>query len=254
MQAETYFSVRMRASQNGAHEDGGKHISGGEVLTTYPNLKQAINQLVEKALTHSRGNPDFMNVQFEAIDEPIQRIKPLKPETNDVDSVEEGQALAVKLLEQAGVPRHTLNKVYHQMTECFGIRGAILVDVHSGERLDSKKGVRVSRMDWLNADFERWTSEHNLPNSPRLKEALTLASKVCHHPVTIAELCWSDDPDYVTGYVASRKHGYQRITRLKEYQDERGCRIFFVDGKANINTYMNYLEKQPIFVEMEGKQ
>lgn len=36
MQGETYFSVRMRASQNGSHENGGKHISGenGSPLST----------------------------------------------------------------------------------------------------------------------------------------------------------------------------------------------------------------------------
>ncbi|MCM2534692.1 hypothetical protein NDK43_23040 [Neobacillus pocheonensis] len=55
MSKEDFYSVRMRASENGAHEQGGKHISGGELISTYDNLKNAVNVLLEKALTHSRG-------------------------------------------------------------------------------------------------------------------------------------------------------------------------------------------------------
>lgn len=47
-----------------------------------------------------------------------------------------------------------------------------------------------------------------------------LATKVSEHPATVAELCWSDDPKYITGYVASKELGYQCITKLKEYGDE----------------------------------
>ena len=35
--------------------------------------------------------------------------------------------------------------------------------------------------------------------------SIVLATKVSAHPATVAELCWSDDPEYITGYVASRK-------------------------------------------------
>lgn len=44
------------------------------------------------------------------------------------------------------------------MTEYSGIRGAVLIDIHSGARMDDRneKGVRVSRMDWLNPNFEKW--------------------------------------------------------------------------------------------------
>ena len=72
---ENLYSVRMRAAQNGPHEKGGRHISGGEQLSTYENLKNAVNILLEKALSHSRGNPDFMQIQFEMIDEPIKKIE-----------------------------------------------------------------------------------------------------------------------------------------------------------------------------------
>lgn len=253
MLKENLYSVRMRAAQNGPHEKGGRHISGGEQLSTYENLKNAVNILLEKALSHSRGNPDFMQIQFEMIDEPIKKLKPLSIGTNKVDSTEEGQSIARKLLEKAGVPTKSIEKAYKVMTEYSELRGAMLFDIRSGLRVDDRneKGVRVSRMDWLTTDFEKWADHYHMSRSQRVKEALVLATKVCAHPATVAELCWSDDPEYITGYVASPKQGYQRITKLKEYGDERGCRIFFVDGLSDLPSYIDYLEKQPIFVQWE---
>ncbi len=251
MQEDKYYSVRMRAAKDGSHEHGGKHISGGELLSTYSDIKLAVNALLEKGLTHSRGKPDFMQIQFEYINEPIKLVKPLQIQTNEVESEEEGHALAWELLEKVGVPRKIIEKAYKQSTKYLGIRGAILFDIHSGERIDDRneKGVRVSKMDWLDTNFEKWANHNQMPPNSRLKEALVLATKVSEHPATIAELCWSDDPDYITGYVASENLGYQRITKLKEYGDERGCRIFFVDCSKDLNSYIHYLEKQPVFIQ-----
>ncbi|WP_347553090.1 6-carboxyhexanoate--CoA ligase (plasmid) [Pseudalkalibacillus hwajinpoensis] len=253
MQGRKYYSVRMRAAKDGSHEQGGNHISGGELLSTFSDINYAVNSLLKKGLTHSRGRPDFMQIQFECINEPIKLVHPLKIETNEVESAEKGQALARKLLQQLGIPRKSIEKAYKLITENSGMRGAILFDIHLGERIDDRneKGVRVSRMDWLDADFEKWADHFEVPRSPKVKEALVLAGKASNHPATIAELCWSDDPDYITGYVASKKLGYQRITKLKEFGDERGCRIFFVDCLEALDSYIHYLEKQPVFIQWE---
>lgn len=253
MQEEKYYSVRMRAAKDGSHKQGGKHISGGEMLSTFSDMRHAVNALLEKGLTHSRGTPDFMKIQFEAISEPIKLIKPLQIKTNKVASVEIGQALSWNFLEKSGIQRKIIEKAYKHMTEYSGTRGALLIDVHSGERIDDRneKGVRVSRMDWLDTHFEKWAHYYNIPKNSRVKEALALATKVSEHPATVAELCWSDDPEYITGYVASKQLGYQRITQLKEYGDERGCRIFFVDCLEDLNEYIHYLEKQTILVQWE---
>lgn len=156
MQEETFYSVRMRASMNGSHEDGGKHISGGERLITFDNMKRTVNALLEKGLSHSRGKPDFMQIQFEEVHEPVKKIHPLPMKTNEVESPEEGQSLARFLLERAGVPRKVIEKAYQQMSEWSGIRGAVVFDIHTGKRIDQthEKGVRVSRMDWPDANFE----------------------------------------------------------------------------------------------------
>lgn len=84
MQEETFYSVRMRASMNGSHEDGGKHISGGERLIPFHEMKRTVNSLLEKGLSHSRGKPDFMQIQFEEVHEPIKTIQPLPVRTNEV--------------------------------------------------------------------------------------------------------------------------------------------------------------------------
>lgn len=110
MQEETFYSVRMRASMNGSHEDGGKHISGGERLIPFHEMKRTVNSLLEKGLSHSRGKPDFMQIQFEEVHEPIKTIQPLPVRTNEVSSPEEGQKLARLLLEREGVSREVIEK------------------------------------------------------------------------------------------------------------------------------------------------
>ncbi|WP_163536398.1 6-carboxyhexanoate--CoA ligase [Gracilibacillus sp. YIM 98692] len=250
MDQSRIYSVRMRASENELHKNGGRHISGGELLSSYSELGLSVNTLLEKALHHSRGKPDFLQIQCEMVNQPIKLLNPLTVQTNDVTAVKEGHELAKSLLEKTGVPKDIIKKAYKEIPE-YPVRGAILIDIHTGKRVDGRidKGVRVSKMDWQTRNFKKWAKSKAVSPNQRLKEALILATKVCNHQLTIAELCWSDDPDYITGYVASEKIGYQRITQLKQYGDDRGCRIFFVDTFSDIHTYINYLEEQPILVQ-----
>lgn len=89
MKGEAYYSVRMRASENGPHEEGGKHISGGERLVPFIGLNDAVSDLLEKGMSHSRGRPDFMQIQFDLVNEPIKLVQPLRIETNETVSAEE---------------------------------------------------------------------------------------------------------------------------------------------------------------------
>ncbi|KYG26139.1 6-carboxyhexanoate--CoA ligase [Priestia endophytica] len=250
-----YYSVRMRASKSKPHEEGGKHISGGEQLVLFDEIRGAVDKLLLKSLTHSRGTPDFAQIQFEIVDEPIQVISPLTITTHITHSVDEGQLLAQNLLMKCGVPFHIIQKAYLLMEDHAELSGAILIDSKTGRRLDEShgngKGIRVSRMDWRDENFKKWNREIAANQNDRLKEAITLASKVSMHQATVAELCWSDDPDYTTGYVASKKFGYQRITSLKEYGDEQGCRIFFVNSSEDITKYIDYLKKNPVLIQWE---
>lgn len=243
----------MRASQYLEEEKKEKHISGGEVISSFGSLKKRAADLLAKGLMHSRGDPDFIQIQCELMTGEIEKVQPLPMKTFEVEDAKQGQEKAQKYLKELGLSEHVIERAYQLLLEEPERRGAIIVDMKTGERLDDRqeKGVRASRMDWFENSYERWSSFHNIPQNIRMKEALVLATKVCHHPATVAELCWSDDPDYVTGYVASNAFGYQRITKLKERGDSRGCRIFFVEGIKDIKEYIHYLEKQPLWLTWE---
>ena len=130
------------------------------------------------------------------------------------------------------------------------MRGAALVDIKSGQRLepDTLRGIRVSRMD-VDPDAKKRIDtilgERNL-HHPRVIEAWTLASKVAIYPQIVAELCWSDAPDYVAGYVASAQNGYQRITHLKQAGSLTGGRIFFVKPQTDIDSLIDRLQFEPV--------
>ena len=82
---------------------------------------------------------------------------------------------------------------------------------------------------------------------------MILSGKVLNAPGIVAELCWSDAPDYVTGYVAAPQCGYQRISQLKAAGDKRGGRVFFVDRtKVTVTVLVDYLERQPVLFDAAG--
>src|SRR3972149_5107883 len=78
--------------------------------------------------------------------------------------------------------------------------------------------------------------------------AIITAAKVssCNH--VIAELCVSDDPNYTTGYVASKGLGYVRIPHIKSKGNRRGGRAFFVKEGTGIRGIIEYLERRPVII------
>ena len=137
------------------------------------------------------------------------------------------------------------------------MRGAVIMDATTGERLetDLSRGVRVSRMDLApecRTELERKLASAGLDHY-RVLEALVLAGKVLSAPGIVAELCWSDDPNYTTGYVADLHGGYQRITALKSVGDSLGGRVFFINPAAvSIDELVDYLEYQPVLFDGSG--
>lgn len=245
------YSIRMRAAQGGAHEQGGQHVSGGERLGQKHDLHELVSELLTKSLNHSRGDCDFIQVVVERLqDEKIQTINPLPVSTDDVQSVQEGRNTAATRLSALGVSDKAIEQGLILLEQATNQRGAIILDGETGQRLDDRelKGVRVSRMDWDAKGWTEWATSHEFLDSPRIREALALASKVSFSPYTMAELCWSDDPDYVTGYVASPTIGYKRITHLKQAGDPCGGRIFFVKENCPVKDYITYLEETPVWI------
>lgn len=250
------YSVRMRAAQGGPHERGGKHISGAERLVRPALLAATAAALLERALSHSRGTADFVNLVVEAIPAAgIQAVNCLPVTSVAAADVKAGRALALAALLKAGVTPAAAAAGLQILQTMDTLRGAMLADACTGRRLDTsgERGVRVSRMDSADqAAYWRWLERQGYTNA-HIREALILASKVMAAPGMVAELCWSDDPEYTAGYVATPA-GYTRFTKLKPYGSERGGRIFFVKQDANVAELIRYLRLQPVLVRVPAKE
>ncbi len=238
MSEDRLFSVKMRASR------GGEHVSGAERIVAPSATPETVSALVRRALGHSKGDPDFISLKVAAIGD-VLRIKALPVAAETASTPGEGLAIAERLLREAGVQR--ASDVVAMLADAGPMRGAMLVDADTLERLepDKARGVRATCMDSAGA-------QGRLPPSSKshYAEAIVLASKVAVAPGIVAELCISDDPDYVIGYVASRATGYRRISCMKEMGDTRGGRIFVCRGIAgDPSNTIRFLEETPVLVE-----
>lgn len=251
-------SLRMRAESNGTH------ISGAERLVPLEQLEDAAVEMLQRALRHVRGQAKQIHISVEEVaPTAVQFGRLLDLHNNQVQSWQQGRELAVEMLVASGVSRTAAEQAIKQLNngaapDGQSMRGAMLIDIDTGQRLeeDQARGVRVSRMD-LSAEallqLRSVLAPHRLDNA-HVIEALTLASKVVSAPTVVAELCWSDDPDYLAGYVASAESGYQRISLLKPPGEERGGRAFFVrSSKERLSTLVAWLERQPFLIERIGR-
>ena len=246
-----YYSVRMRSAKGGAHEAGGTHISGAERLLTQEKVEKEIDTMIKRAFNHSKGKADFIQLTIENISpKTVNYIKLLSIKNYQCINVEEGRKKAEILLENAGVSKQAIFKGMQNLTQLNkNMRGAMVLCCQTGKRLDDlgDRGIRVSRMDTNNeAKLIQWLKKQGYKGI-HIREAIILASKVISHQDVVAELCWSDDPEYTTGYVTSNCY-YQRIEPLKKYGSGQGGRVFFVRPETNINKLQQYLEKEPVFV------
>lgn len=249
------YNIRMRASrrqtgcgtgQEDTGADGrGEHISGAEHIVRAEDVPEFARELVIRAQQHSRGRPDFISIKVEAV--PAERclhLAALPVRTIVCTRPDEGLACACALLREAGVaaPEAALAL----LPAAAHLRGAMLVHADSHARLepDQERGVRATSMG--RAEVTAGCAQ----GKNHYQEALVLATKVAHAPGMVAEICISDDPDYVTGYVASPLLGYVRITCMKEAGSPEGGRIFFVRGsREELAQTVHYLEHQPVLVE-----
>lgn len=239
------YSIRMRASRAVA-PGRAEHISGAERITGPSGVPALAHDLARRALQHAKGRPDTIHITIEELDEAaILRVPALPARALDCATPAEGLRLAAGLLRQAGVAAP--QAVIDLLLASAPMRGAMLVDADTLERLepDRERGVRATLMDMADE-----ASGNGADGKRHYLEAAVLAAKVCHAPHIIAELCISDDPDYVTGYVASPAFGYVRIARLKEPGIPRGGRVFLYRGpRGAVAATVAFLERRPVLVE-----
>ena len=261
-----YYSLKMRASQQvgEGEQKHEQHISGAERIVGRNSVEAVCSAMVRRAMTHSKGDPDFINVKIEKVCEcDIQILKALPVTRIDVDTWQEGLEKAFGLVSKAvmdvhkegslSVPKGTsenasLQNFAANLPELLRATFAMLYDIATGARLepDHERGVRATYMDALHSSEVDGCKNH-------FNEAIVLATKVANAPGMVAEFCVSDDPNYVTGYVASKELGYVRIMKMKEMGDENGGRIFLFDSrKAKAEECIEYLQKKKVLVDVSS--
>ncbi len=235
------FSIRMRASLEG------RHVSGAERIAEGRNLGETVYELLKRP-----GEYDEIVLKVEMVED-VNIINSLNIREYNFRNMEESRMFVTYLLEKEGIRSSLVRKL---MAEIEGganphggnMRGAMIVDVETGERLekDKSRGIRTVRVDWdRRADVKNEFLGKGL--TERTVDALAIASKNIYCGV-LAEICWSDDPEYVTGYVATKSLGYVRITPLKRIGDPFGGRIYFV-RKEDVERVIECLERKACLVK-----
>lgn len=249
------WNIRMRASEEKPHEQGGRHIAGAERIVSGEQVSHTVAELTARAL--SRGTiPGFLQVTSERLADSPMRIPPLPITSCTCTNTAEAAAIARDVLAQSGITEPIFQFALAKLGSGLGddgstLRGAALWHWQSGARLDTQfsRGVRVSTFDYSAAGRDMAQNTLNSAGLThfRTMEALAVATKTLWAGA-VAEICWSDD-DYPTGYVATRKHGYVRLPHFKK-SGSKGGRIFFVDpDQCPLGELSERLERTPVLIE-----
>jgi len=228
----------MRASK------AGRHVSGAERIISQQELAAAAGCLSERALHHGLGRADFINIKMEEIQpEELEYLDALPVSTRPASNVEGSYVIMRQMLTELGLAAKA-EELINLLRHVHPMRGAVLYDIATNRRVepDKERGIRVTYMDAEGAGCGSSNKNH-------FREAIVLATKVVNAPGVLAELCMSDDPDYLVGYLASKKHGYVRLTPMKNMGDPHGGRVFIFDSRlAQAQAAITYLEKQKVLV------
>jgi 6-carboxyhexanoate--CoA ligase len=250
------YSVRMRAST------GKSHLSGAERLVPRSRIDLTVSELVKRALS-KQLTPDQVVVSIDALgDIPVRDVPSLDLVSLNILDRAACRENAARVLESSGVSAMAIDAAFQALdrgaaTDGGNMRGAMIIDGSSGERLepDRLRGVRVSRFDWSDEASQQIDQELAALGLThfRTKEALALATKVALAPGIIAELCWSDEPDYTAGYAASRTAGYVRFPHMKQAGNRFGGRAFFVrHDDLDRSALMAFLQETPVLISGIG--
>jgi 6-carboxyhexanoate--CoA ligase len=243
----------MRASLGAPHEAGGRHVSGAERLVPASELEATVLELLRRA----RGQEAAGEHVRLAID-PVTTAATapcLQVTTIDAPDPASAHEAAAELLGEQGVSRRALWFGYQLLTEGARgsgepMRGAALIDAETGARLDpdERRGVRASRFDYapeLREPVYEALRAAGLGHF-RTAEALAVATKVLWSGV-LAEYCWSDDPEYAAGYVATLPHGYVRFPAFKP-AGAVGGRLFFLSPGTDVAAIIDRLERAALLI------
>jgi len=250
------FSVRMRASAGAPHEAGGRHVSGAERLVDGEELERATVELLRRA--RERGAPaGHVRISIDEVSPTqVHRTRCLPVTTVDEDDAASSRRRAAEVLLRGEVAPVAIDAAFALLQhgaagDGLPLRGAALLDTRSGERLDPDphRGIRASRFDYAPEirDQVRETLTQAGLGHFRTYEALAVATKVVWSGAA-AELCWSDDPGYVAGYVATPRDGYVRFPKFKP-SGATGGRVFFIRDRAQAPTLVERLQHECLLID-----
>lgn len=228
------------------------HVSGAEGLYRKSDINKMVNEYISRALTHPRGKPDTIVITLEKLRQKPLMIQSLPVKTMKSRSRVTSERCIREILIAADISLHAVEKGFSIVRGDQTIRGAALVTSASGSRIDPdrKRGIRVSRLgitEKASRLLSRKLAAQKI-NFSAVKEALILASKVAVSQYIMAELCVSDDPDYTTGYVSSKKYGYVRMPHIKRKKSKKGGRVFFVSDNTDVDALTEFLETTAVIV------
>ena len=244
MKRKKYYSLRMRAARNR------EHISGAEGIYDKDEISTLVKDYTQRALVHDKGRADEIRLTVEELKGAPKKISSIPLCTINTRNADAAKRAALKVLSSVGITERAIEEAYKSLNLGLTMRGAMLMDIE-GVRLepDLLRGVRVSRMGMTkkaSSDLSRKLGRLGL-NNETVKEALVLASKVHRYRMVIGELCISDDPNYTTGYIATRSHGYIRLPRIKKRGVPYGGRAFFITG-GEVKDLIKYLQRTPVLI------
>ncbi|NOZ67929.1 MAG: 6-carboxyhexanoate--CoA ligase [Deferribacteres bacterium] len=244
MPRRLYYSIRMRSSQNGVH------ISGAEGIYDRHLISSMVQEYTQRALLHDRGRADEIRITVEELKETPRKIPSLPVCTLNTRNPDAAKKASVKILSSVGISARAVEEAFNAINVGITMRGAMLMDIE-GVRLepDLLRGVRVTRMgitEKASRDLSTELGKFGLDNTT-VKEAVILASKVHKYRMILGELCISDDPNYTTGYIATRIHGYVRLPHIKKRGIPYGGRAFFIAGRE-VKDLIRYLQRTPVMI------
>lgn len=239
-----YYSIRMKSAKDGAH------ISGAEGIVMKNDVIHTVQQYTQRTFVHEKGRADEIRLIIEELKESPLKIPSLPLCTLNTRNAEAVRRVSHKILSSVGITDRAIDEAFRSLAAGITMRGAMLLDIE-GVRLepDLLRGVRVTRMGISKEALvllSRKLGKLGLNNNT-VKEALILASKVHRNRMILAELCISDDPNYTTGYIATRSHGYIRLPRIKKRGVPFGGRAFFITG-GEVKELIKYLQTKPVLV------
>lgn len=234
-----------------AQDESGSHLSGMERLVFDNEMDEALAALQQRGRAVGAHR---IVLTSEAIAEPIATVPILNLVNSAISTGDTVRRAVRERLQIVGIPPEVAHKAMDLLDRGPAIaggnmRGAVLMGC-DGTRLepDGNRGIRTVRVDVHPEDRDligRKLAQQGFSHH-RTKEALVLSTKTLWAGV-VAELGWSDDPDYTTGFVACQGT-YWRFPHIKPSGNPYGGRVYFVTNGAPLDSLIMRLQTSPVWV------